>query len=251
MANRAGGDAGEERSPVIDLRGTPRGHVRRRLEVVEQVKLFEIDQAPGSGAMRDTVPVPVGSRARDRRCFDRIDRAVEHHARRCHDTLQVDGRRDQIGIGRSPHLGVERADQELADGNRAALREERFDAQIRLTPTTFAVLNVVAPVRVIDPNEILRGQLRRLPDRERRHAPEAPRSSRRRAFLQAQAEEVRRVSLSGRVKTSPPKPAEPRGRLWQPAQESTIPAPIEGSSWMFSQSDVTTAEALSREELSA
>ena len=32
--------------------------------------------------------------------------------------------------------------------------------------------------------------------------------------------------LSGRVTTSPPRPAEPRGRPWQPAQESTTPAPI-------------------------
>ena len=35
--------------------------------------------------------------------------------------------------------------------------------------------------------------------------------------------------LSGRVATSPPKPADPRGRAWQPAQLSDSPAPMLGS----------------------
>ena len=39
--------------------------------------------------------------------------------------------------------------------------------------------------------------------------------------------------LSGRVTTSPPKPAEPRGRPWHPAQLSASPAPMMRSTSMF------------------
>src|SRR5204863_1373669 len=107
-------DLREDGAPLI---GKGRLFVCRRGEVVQEIKLKEIDEA-----RRDFVPECwVGAWWG----FDSILHAVQHHAGRSRNHVPCTGV-GEIRVDRlESHLTVERADDEFTDGDRASLREER------------------------------------------------------------------------------------------------------------------------------
>ena len=79
-----------------------------------------------------TTPSPSGSSVGvlRRRRLDHVDAAVEHHPRRG-DDARARLAAAEVGVGGlQTHLGVEGADQELADGDRPAVQEERPHAEV-------------------------------------------------------------------------------------------------------------------------
>ena len=211
---------------------------RRRLEVVEQVELEVVDEAAS------------GSRWRRRRCPGRRRRR-RPAAPRCVSsapsstmpagvtTRPPRWRPRQVRVDRlQAHLVVERADDELADRDRAAVREERPHAQVGVdalrrrevstVPSGSAVMRAVVDALARRAACVTaRRSPRALGDRA------ASRIARRSAVISSASISFRprpnrcgASRLSGRVTTSPPKPAEPRGRPWHAAQLSARPAPI-------------------------
>ena len=154
--------------------------------------------------------------AGDRRRLDGVEGAVQDHARGRRDPLAVDGRVAEVGVIRlDPHLGVERADQELADRDRAALREERTHAQIGVHADDARrherAVRVGRDRSVADPLRRQRPRLRRagrLGGRQRLGAdgPQIGRDLVAQHLLQAEPEQVRRVAA---VRTREDVAAEP------------------------------------------
>ena len=146
-------------------------------------------------------------------------------------------RGDQVRIdGLSPSR-VERADHELADRDRAAVREERPHAQVGVDALDAATCRRCRrAARVMLPKLMPLLTSGRVTARAaadaRRRSPRA-RIARRSAVISSASISFRprpnrcgASRLSGRVTTSPPKPAEPRGRPWHAAQLSARPAPM-------------------------
>ena len=135
--------------------------------------------------------------------LDRVERAVEHHAGRCRDP-PARARGLEIRVDRlDPHLRVEGPDHELADGDCAALREERPDTQIRVHPRDLggvdrpvwqgpdlAIVDALADEAALDRFPLhLRGLDGRAPDQA-----EIARDLVGQHLLKPQPEQVRRVT---------------------------------------------------------
>ena len=118
--------AADLREELLPLAREHRLFVDRRTEVVQEIKLKEIDEAH-----RDLIPL---HRVGARWGFYLILHAVQHHAGRSRDHVT------RIGLGEirvdrlQPHLGVQRADGEFTYGDRLAMGEERAHPKIRIDP---------------------------------------------------------------------------------------------------------------------
>ncbi len=165
------------------LHDVVRDLVRGGLEVVEQIELEIIDEA-ARNLVGDAILVRILVGARGRRRFQAVQRTVEHHARgRDHATARFGSR--QFGIdGLQSHLVIQRADDEFANRDLAAVREKRPHAQIRIDADH--ARRIDGPVRQRDQTAVehaLAGQR----DRDRR-----VRFQRRRQRLRPQIAQVAR-----------------------------------------------------------
>ena len=144
--------------------------------------------------------------ARGRRAFQTVERSVEHHAgQRHHAAAGLGGGEFRVDRLQS-HLVVQRADDELADRDLAAVREERPHAQVRIdaddarrvdravgTRDELAVVDALAGQCGFD------GRIGVACGRQRLRAQVAQvaRDLVGEHFLQAEAEEVRRIAAVG------------------------------------------------------
>ncbi len=191
--------------PLERFQSSSRGrglHVGRRLEVVQQVELEVVDDCGWHFVARD-VAVDLESRVGNRRSFDLVQLAVEDHAGGSHDLPLGAGLRE-VWVGRvQAHLVAQRADDELSDRDRLAVRKKRSHAQVRIDPLHArrvdgsgrgrrdgAVRDSLGDERLRDRAAQSLGGA----ERGRAHLPEIRSDLVREHLSKAQAEEVRRVA---------------------------------------------------------
>ena len=178
----------------------------RGLKAVEQVVLQVVDDRDRD-LVALAVRVAVLGRRADRRRRESIDAPVEHHARRRRDPRAA-RRAQQIDVGRlHPHLGLELADDHLADRDRAALRQERPHAQIGGDPLEARIVDVAAgtngdlavaqPLLGEHPHRLRHARAAREGDRVGADGAQLGGDLVGEHLLQAQAEQVGRVAAVG------------------------------------------------------